>query len=72
MVVLLGAVMIVSLSRMMNLTGPRNEVGCLAIVDPPKRESFGAMKLLNKGQLASTLIPAIEECMEQNRRAHHA
>jgi DNA-binding NarL/FixJ family response regulator len=28
--------------------------------------SYGAMKLLDKGQLASTLVPAIEECANQN------
>jgi DNA-binding NarL/FixJ family response regulator len=31
--------------------------------------SFGATKLLDKGQLGSTLIPAIEECIQQNSRA---
>jgi DNA-binding NarL/FixJ family response regulator len=35
-------------------------------------KSYGAMKLLDKGQLASTLMPAIEECMQQTRRARHA
>ena len=34
--------------------------------------SYGAVKLLDKSQLASTLIPAIEECLQQNRKAHHA
>jgi DNA-binding NarL/FixJ family response regulator len=34
--------------------------------------SFGAKKLLDKGQLASTLIPAIEECVQQNGAADHA
>jgi hypothetical protein len=28
-------------------------------------ESYGAIKLLEKGRLASTLFPAIEECMGQ-------
>lgn len=32
-------------------------------------KSYGAMKLLDKGQLASTLVPAIEECADQNGRA---
>jgi DNA-binding NarL/FixJ family response regulator len=32
-------------------------------------KSYGAMKLLHKGQLASTLVPAIEECADQNGRA---
>jgi DNA-binding NarL/FixJ family response regulator len=32
-------------------------------------QSYGAVKLLDKSQLASTLIPAIEECMQQERRA---
>lgn len=32
-------------------------------------KSYGAMKLLDKGQLASTLMPAIEECIQQNRTA---
>ena len=32
-------------------------------------KSYGAMKLLDKGQLASTLMPAIEECVQQNGRA---
>jgi DNA-binding NarL/FixJ family response regulator len=31
--------------------------------------SFGATQLLDKGQLGSTLIPAIEECVQQNSRA---
>jgi DNA-binding NarL/FixJ family response regulator len=35
-------------------------------------KSYGAKKLLDKGQLGSTLVPAIEECMKLNRRAHHA
>jgi DNA-binding NarL/FixJ family response regulator len=35
-------------------------------------KSYGAMKLLDKGQLASTLMPAIEACMQQTRRARHA
>jgi two-component system response regulator DegU len=32
-------------------------------------ESYGAMKLLDKGQLASVLIPAIEECIQQHGTA---
>jgi len=32
-------------------------------------QSYGAMKLLDKSQLASTLMPAIEECVQQNGRA---
>jgi DNA-binding NarL/FixJ family response regulator len=32
-------------------------------------ESYGAVKLLDKSQLASTLMPAIEDCMKQ-REAH--
>jgi DNA-binding NarL/FixJ family response regulator len=35
-------------------------------------QSYGAVKLLDKGQLASTLIPAIAECVQKNRTAHHA
>ena len=35
-------------------------------------KEYGALKLLDKMQLGSTLIPAIEECMQQNDRAHHA
>jgi DNA-binding NarL/FixJ family response regulator len=35
-------------------------------------QAYGAVKLLDKSQLASTLIPAIEECMQQNREARHA
>src|SRR5580704_10597713 len=31
-------------------------------------KSYGAMKLLDKGQLASTLMPAIEECMNGSRK----
>lgn len=34
-------------------------------------ESYGAVKLLDKSQLASVLIPAIEECARQNGKAHH-
>jgi DNA-binding NarL/FixJ family response regulator len=34
-------------------------------------KSYGAMKLLDEGQLASTLVPAIEECV-QNGRARPA
>jgi DNA-binding NarL/FixJ family response regulator len=29
-------------------------------------QAYGAVKLLDKSQLASTLIPAIEECVQQN------
>ena len=29
--------------------------------------SFGAAKLLDKGQLASTLVPAVKECVDKNR-----
>ena len=32
-------------------------------------KSYGAMKLLDKNQLTSTLMPAIEECVQQNGRA---
>src|ERR1700730_15023726 len=35
-------------------------------------QSYGALKLLDKSQLASTLIPAIEQCMKLSRRAQHA
>jgi DNA-binding NarL/FixJ family response regulator len=31
-------------------------------------KSYGAMKLLDKSQLASTLMPAIEECIGENGR----
>jgi DNA-binding NarL/FixJ family response regulator len=34
--------------------------------------SYGAKKLLDKGQLASTLIPAIEECVQERGAADHA
>jgi DNA-binding NarL/FixJ family response regulator len=30
-------------------------------------ESYGAVKLLDKNQLASTLIPAIEQCMKERK-----
>ena len=33
-------------------------------------QSYGAVKLLDKGQLASTLVPAIEECIQQHGTAH--
>jgi two-component system chemotaxis response regulator CheB len=33
-------------------------------------QSYGAVKLLDKGQLGYNLIPAIEECTRHNRRAH--
>jgi len=35
-------------------------------------QSFGAVKLLDKGQLASTLIPAIEECPRHDGKGHQA
>jgi len=35
-------------------------------------QSYGAVKLLDKGQLASTLFPAIEEYTLHNDKAHHA
>jgi DNA-binding NarL/FixJ family response regulator len=35
-------------------------------------QSYGASTLLDKSTLASTLIPAIEECIQKDRRAHHA
>jgi DNA-binding NarL/FixJ family response regulator len=35
-------------------------------------QSYGATKLLDKGQLASTLIPAIEACIQQGGTAHLA
>jgi hypothetical protein len=35
-------------------------------------QSYGAVKLLDKGELASVLIPAIEACMQQNPRAPDA
>jgi chemotaxis response regulator CheB len=35
-------------------------------------ESFGAYTLLDKVELATTLIPAIHECMEQSGKAQHA
>jgi len=35
-------------------------------------QSYGAARLLDKSQLASTLIPAIEECVDQNGRARLA
>ena len=35
-------------------------------------QSYGAVKLLDKGQLASILIPAIEECIQQHGTAHRA
>jgi DNA-binding NarL/FixJ family response regulator len=31
--------------------------------------SFGATKLLDKGQLGSTLIPAVKECVDKNGKA---
>jgi DNA-binding NarL/FixJ family response regulator len=35
-------------------------------------KSYGALRLLDKSQLASTLIPAIEECVRQNEGVRHA
>ena len=35
-------------------------------------KAYGAVKLLDKINLASTLFPAIEECMRDNRKAQHA
>jgi DNA-binding NarL/FixJ family response regulator len=35
-------------------------------------ESYGAVKLLDKGHLAATLMPAIEECVQQNDKAPRA
>jgi DNA-binding NarL/FixJ family response regulator len=32
-------------------------------------QSYGALKLLDKSQFASTLIPAIEECIQQHRNS---
>jgi hypothetical protein len=32
-------------------------------------KEYGALKLLDKMELASTLLPAIEECIQQNGRA---
>src|SRR3979490_3411594 len=32
-------------------------------------QSYGAGKLLDKGNLASVLVPAIEECVDQNGKA---
>jgi DNA-binding NarL/FixJ family response regulator len=34
--------------------------------------AYGAFKLLDKINLASTLLPAIEECMRDNRKVQHA
>ncbi len=33
---------------------------------------YGAVKLLDKNSLASTLLPAIQECMDGKERPHHA
>ena len=33
-------------------------------------ESYGAVKLLDKSQLASILIPAVEECMRNGKPKH--
>jgi len=35
-------------------------------------QSFGASKLLDKSSLATTLMPAIEECMREKGQAQHA
>ena len=35
-------------------------------------ESFGALKLLDKSNLFTTLLPAIEECMRKKDQAKHA
>ena len=35
-------------------------------------QSYGAVKLLDKGQLGYTLIPAIEECIQQHGTAHRS
>jgi two-component system, NarL family, response regulator LiaR len=35
-------------------------------------KAYGAFKLLDKFNLASTLLPAIEECMRDNRKVQHA
>jgi DNA-binding NarL/FixJ family response regulator len=35
-------------------------------------DSYGAVKLLDKGKLATTLMPAVEECLRQEVRAHSA
>jgi DNA-binding NarL/FixJ family response regulator len=35
-------------------------------------EGFGAFRLLEKGQLVQTLIPAIQECIRTKRKIHHA
>jgi two-component system invasion response regulator UvrY len=35
-------------------------------------QNYGALKLLDKSELASTLIPAIEECIQQKLGAPHA
>jgi CheY-like chemotaxis protein len=35
-------------------------------------QSYGASTLLDKSTLASTLIPAIEECIQKDRRAQYA
>jgi DNA-binding NarL/FixJ family response regulator len=35
-------------------------------------QSYGASTLLDKSTLTSTLIPAIEECIQRKRRVHHA
>ena len=32
-------------------------------------QSYGAAKLLDKGQLASTLVPAVKECVDKNGKA---
>ena len=35
-------------------------------------ESFRALKLLDKSSLSTTLLPAIEECMQEKGREQHA
>jgi DNA-binding NarL/FixJ family response regulator len=35
-------------------------------------QNYGASTLLDKSTLASTLIPAIEECIQKDRRAQYA
>jgi DNA-binding NarL/FixJ family response regulator len=35
-------------------------------------ESYGAFRLLNKANLVSVLVPAIEECVQGNGKAQHA
>jgi DNA-binding NarL/FixJ family response regulator len=35
-------------------------------------ESYGALRLLNKANLVSVLVPAIEECVQGRRKTQHA